>query len=119
MLLIEKLEMHYQLDGGSFHALRGIDLEVKAGDFFTLLGPSGCGKSTALRSVAGLETPTGGRIVLDGKVLFDADRSINVAPNKRPIAMVFQSYAIWPHMTVGENVAFPLEANGVGRAERE
>lgn len=119
MLLIEKLEMHYKLEGGDFHALRGINLEVKAGDFFTLLGPSGCGKSTALRSVAGLETPTSGRIVLDGKVLFDADRSIDVPVNKRPIAMVFQSYAIWPHMTVAENVGFPLEAKGVGRAERE
>ncbi len=119
MLVIEKLKMHYGLNGGMYHALRGIDLDVKAGDFFTLLGPSGCGKSTALRSIAGLETPTSGRIVLGGEVLFDAAKSINVPANKRPIAMVFQSYAIWPHMTVGENVGFPLEASGVGRGERE
>jgi len=119
MLVIENLQMHYQLDGSDYHALRGIDLQVDGGDFFTLLGPSGCGKSTALRSIAGLETPTGGRIVADGQVLFDSTKRINVPANKRPIAMVFQSYAIWPHMTVGENVGFPLEAAGVGKGERE
>jgi len=110
MLAISDLFMDYKLDRGVHRALHGISLDVAPGAFYTLLGPSGCGKTTTLRSVAGLETPTGGRIAIDGDTVVDADAGRVVPPNKRDISMVFQSYAIWPHMSVGENVAFPLRA---------
>jgi iron(III) transport system ATP-binding protein len=90
------------------HAVDGVSLDIKEGEFFTLLGPSGCGKTTTLRSVAGLEQPTSGRITVGDHVLFDSDRGINVRVNARGLGMVFQSYAIWPHMNVFRNVAFPL-----------
>ncbi|HKV45728.1 MAG TPA: ABC transporter ATP-binding protein [bacterium] len=92
-------------------ACDGISFEVPAGKFFTLLGPSGCGKTTTLRSIAGLERPDGGQIELDGAVVYSSRRDIFVPPNRREVGMVFQSYAIWPHMTVFENVAFPLRVN--------
>jgi iron(III) transport system ATP-binding protein len=88
------------------------------GTFFTLLGPSGCGKTTTLRCVAGLEQPDRGTIRLGDTALFDAARRINVPLNRRTIGMVFQSYAIWPHMTVFENVAFPLRVAKDRRFER-
>jgi iron(III) transport system ATP-binding protein len=110
MLTIRDLVMDYPLDRGVHRALNGIDLDVRPGEFFTLLGPSGCGKTTTLRSVAGLEIPTGGTIAIDDEPVFDAARNRVVPANKRDISMVFQSYAIWPHMSVGENVAFPLRA---------
>jgi iron(III) transport system ATP-binding protein len=90
-------------------AVNGVDLRVAQGEFFTLLGPSGCGKTTTLRSIAGLERPDEGRIVLDGRILFSAADRAWVPANRRGIGMVFQSYAIWPHMDVFGNVAFPLE----------
>jgi iron(III) transport system ATP-binding protein len=86
----------------------GIDLGVDTGKLITLLGPSGCGKTTTLRCLAGLERPDRGRIVIAGKTMCDTDRGIFVSPSDRGVGMVFQSYAIWPHMTVFENVAFPL-----------
>jgi len=89
--------------------VRGITFEIGAAEFYTLLGPSGCGKTTALRSVAGLELPSSGRISIDGRVMFDAAGKVNVPASGRGIGMVFQSYAVWPHMTVWENVAFPLQ----------
>jgi ABC-type Fe3+/spermidine/putrescine transport system ATPase subunit len=89
-------------------ALQSIDFDVSRGEFFVLLGPSGCGKTTILRSIAGLERPDGGVIRIDGETVFSAHERIAVPPERRPIAMVFQSYAVWPHMTVHENVAFPL-----------
>lgn len=89
-------------------AVTGIDFEIPAGKLFTLLGPSGCGKTTTLRMIAGLERPTSGRITIAGQVVFDSDAGVFVPANRRPIGMVFQSYAIWPHMSVLENVAFPL-----------
>lgn len=116
MLEISKLRVEYPLGNRIYLAVDDISFEVKAGEFFTLLGPSGCGKTTTLRSVAGLETPTGGTIRIDGKLVFSADHGINVPTQARDIAMVFQSYAIWPHMTVYENVVFPLDAKGVRRA---
>lgn len=91
--------------------VRGISFEIKEGEFFTLLGPSGCGKTTALRSVAGLEDPSGGRMEIDSRTVFDQSTSVNLPASQRGIGMVFQSYAVWPHMTVGQNVAFPLEMN--------
>ncbi len=89
-------------------AVAGLNFSVPAGKLFTLLGPSGCGKTTTLRMIAGLERPSEGRLEIAGQVVFDSAAGIYVPPNKRPIGMVFQSYAIWPHMTVAENVAFPL-----------
>ena len=87
-------------------AAKGLDLEIRDGEFMVLVGPSGCGKSTALRMIAGLETPTGGRI-------FIGDRDVTtVPPQDRDIAMVFQTYALYPHMTVGENLAFGLRMRG-------
>jgi iron(III) transport system ATP-binding protein len=100
---------------GAVVAVDGIDLAVGRGEFFTLLGPSGCGKTTTLRSIAGLERPEAGRIVLDGRTLFSAAERTWVPANRRGIGMVFQSYAIWPHMDVFGNVAFPLQE---GRRDR-
>ena len=86
----------------------GISFEVPHGELVSLLGPSGCGKTTTLRCIAGLEVPEEGRIEIDGQVVFDSARGIMVEPYHRSIGMVFQSYAIWPHMTVAENVAYGL-----------
>ena len=79
----------------------------------SLLGPSGCGKTTMLRSIAGLETPNAGRISIGDTVVFDSERMIDLPSEKRQIGMVFQSYAVWPHMTVGQNVGFPLKIRRV------
>jgi iron(III) transport system ATP-binding protein len=117
MLKIDNLRVEYRLRRGTHLAVRDISLDIRPGEFFTLLGPSGCGKTTTLRSVAGLETPTGGAIRIDDEAVFDAGRQVYVPTHKRPISMVFQSYAIWPHMTVGDNVGFPLEAMGVKRGQ--
>ncbi|HYB71317.1 MAG TPA: ABC transporter ATP-binding protein [Candidatus Bathyarchaeia archaeon] len=92
-------------------------LEVRRGEIFTLLGPSGCGKTTTLRLVAGLERPDGGEITLRGRLVASVPRRVFVAPNRRNLGMVFQSYAIWPHMTVFDNVAYPLTLRGTGRRE--
>lgn len=108
MITIEDLHVTFQSDGGDVHAVNGISIHVTEGEFYTLLGPSGCGKSTTLRCLAGLEQPTSGRILLNGAVVYDSHQNISVPPHQRDIAMVFQSYAIWPHLTVFENVAFPL-----------
>jgi iron(III) transport system ATP-binding protein len=89
-------------------AVDDFSIEIKDGEFFTLLGPSGCGKTTTLRSLAGLETPDSGDIELSGQVVYSSAKKINVPTDQRRVGMVFQSYAIWPHMTVFENVAFPL-----------
>ncbi len=94
-----------------------ISFSVAPGEFFTLLGPSGCGKTTTLRLLAGLETPDEGEIVLDGRCLAAPQRGIFVPPDKRRMGMVFQSYAIWPHLTVFENVAFPLRVRREPAAE--
>jgi iron(III) transport system ATP-binding protein len=100
-------------------AVHGISLTVRTGEQLSLLGPSGCGKSTLLRCIAGLETPLAGEIVIDGKVVFSSAQRINVPPEKRMLSMVFQSYAIWPHMNVFENVAYGLRGNGMRRQELE
>jgi spermidine/putrescine ABC transporter ATP-binding subunit len=97
---------------GKMVAVDNVNLTIEEGEFFALLGPSGCGKTTLLRMLAGFETPTEGRILIDGK-----DVS-SVPPNKRPVNMVFQSYAVFPHMTVAENVGYGLKVDGVPSRER-
>jgi iron(III) transport system ATP-binding protein len=104
---------------GTDRAVDGISFSVPKGAFLTLLGPSGCGKTTTLMSIAGLHSIDGGRISVGGVVYTAPSEGIFVAPEKRDIGMVFQSYAIWPHMTVAQNVAYPLETRKVGRAEIE
>jgi iron(III) transport system ATP-binding protein len=94
---------------GRVFAVDGISLHVDEGELYTLLGPSGCGKTTTLRCIAGLETPDGGEISVAGRTLYSSSRSVRVPANERGLGMVFQSYAIWPHMNVQKNVAFPLE----------
>ena len=98
---------------GKVTAVDNVTLDIMAGEFFVLLGPSGCGKTTLLRMIAGFEVPTEGQILIDGQ---DMSR---IPPNKRPVNMVFQSYAVFPHMSVADNVAYGLKIAGVGRAERE
>src|SRR5262249_45925863 len=99
-------------------AVAGIDFEVGPGEMVTLLGPSGCGKTTTLRCIAGLERPDRGRIEIGGRPVADAAAGLFGPPQERNLGMVFQSYAIWPHMTVIENVAYALEGRGIRAAER-
>ncbi|MFO1035610.1 MAG: ABC transporter ATP-binding protein [Geminicoccaceae bacterium] len=96
---------------GSFTAVENISLDIPRNAFFALLGPSGCGKTTLLRMLAGFETPTEGRVLIDGEDM------ARVPPNRRPVNMVFQSYAVFPHMTVADNVAYGLKVSGVPKAE--
>jgi ABC-type Fe3+/spermidine/putrescine transport system ATPase subunit len=102
-------------------AVNRLSLDVHEGEFFTLLGSSGCGKTTTLRLIGGLERPAGGEIYLGGMCLASAAQNIFVKPEKRAMGMVFQSYALWPHMTVFENVAYPLKLRGIkgGAAEKK
>src|SRR5690349_1074945 len=95
------------------------DVSFVAGDgeFVSLLGPSGCGKTTTLRCVAGLETPDAGRIEVGGRIMFDAATGAAVPAHQRNVGMVFQSYAIWPHLSVFENVAFPLQIRRLPKSE--
>jgi iron(III) transport system ATP-binding protein len=99
--------------------LKNIDLSLPRGQTLALLGPSGCGKTTLLRLVAGLLAPTKGSITINGITVADAATRTFIPPEKRHLGMVFQDYALWPHMTVFGNVSFPLEMRGFGRAERE
>lgn len=96
---------------GDFTAVDGVSMSIESGEFFTLLGPSGCGKTTLLRMIAGFDTPQAGEMLLEGNDL------ISLAPEKRPIHTVFQNYALFPHMTVEENIAFPLRMVKAGRDE--
>src|SRR3978361_476828 len=99
-------------DYGGVGAVRGVSLEIPGGEFLTLLGPSGSGKTTTLMMIAGFETPSAGEIAIDGRPV------IALPPHKRDIGMVFQSYALFPHMTVAENIGFPLKQRGIGKSER-
>jgi iron(III) transport system ATP-binding protein len=108
MLRIEGLRKSFVVEKGQVRAVQDVNIDITEGQFFTLLGPSGSGKSTTLRCVAGLEHPEEGEIYIGGECVFSAKRRILVPPEERPIGMVFQSYAIWPHMDVFHNVAFPL-----------
>ena len=120
MLTVSALNTEYKTQRGpAVKAAQDVSFEVPAGQFFTLLGPSGCGKTTTLRSIAGLERPVSGEIAVNGRVVFSSQGKIFVPPNKRNFGMVFQSYAIWPHMTVFSNAAFPLQVrkNNLSRSE--
>lgn len=94
---------------GNFVAVDNLSMVIEDREFITLLGPSGCGKTTTLRMIAGLETPTEGVITIGDTVVFDSENGINVSPSKRDIGFLFQNYALWPHMTVYQNIAFGLE----------
>src|SRR4030088_1507574 len=102
-----QIEKHYD----SFHALKNIDLQVEKEEFVVFVGPSGCGKTTLLRSICGLETVTSGRILLDNVDITD------IHPSKRNVAMVFQNYALFPHLSVFENIAFGLKLTNISRDE--
>src|ERR1700674_4042515 len=106
-LELAQIEKHYD----SFHTLNNIDLQVEKEEFVVFVGPSGCGKSTLLRSICGLETVSSGRIVLDGQDITD------IHPSKRNLAMVFQNYALFPHLSVFNNIAFGLQLHGVSKAD--
>ena len=108
MLSVRGLTTEYAGRGGAVRAVADVSFDVQRGRFFTLLGPSGCGKTTTLRSIAGLERPAAGEISVDSTVVFSAARGVFVPANRRGFGVVFQSYAIWPHMNVFRNVAFPL-----------
>src|SRR6184192_3167568 len=118
VLRVKSLFTEYASEHGAVvKAAQDVSFEVPEGKLFTLLGPSGCGKTTTLRSIAGLEKPTSGEIEVGGRTVYSSSRGIFVAPNKRNFGMVFQSYAIWPHMNVFQNVAFPLEVRRLARKE--
>ena len=108
LISLSGLHKHY----GAFHALRGINLEIEAGEFFSLLGPSGCGKTTLLRTIAGFETPSSGDLKIGGQNV------VGVPANQRPTNMVFQSYAIFPHLSVAENVGFGLRRLPMSKVEK-
>jgi iron(III) transport system ATP-binding protein len=110
MLKITNLVKTYAGGDPKNPVVKGIDIQVDAGQLVTLLGPSGCGKTTTLRMIAGLEQPSVGTIEIGGATVYSSAAKIEIPPNRRPIAMVFQSYAIWPHMDVFHNVSFPLES---------
>jgi iron(III) transport system ATP-binding protein len=110
---IQNLQLKY----GSFTAIENLNLDVEDGEALVLLGQSGCGKTSTMRCIAGLEEPTSGRIIIDDVVVFDSERGINLPPNKRNVGMVFQSYAVWPHMTVSQNVAYSLKQKKLSKSE--
>jgi iron(III) transport system ATP-binding protein len=119
VLSVKSLYTEYPGERGkAIRAAQDISFEVPDGKLFTLLGPSGCGKTTTLRSIAGLERPQSGEIAVGGRLVYSSEQGIFVAPNRRGFGMVFQSYAIWPHMNVYQNAAFPLEVRG-GKLNRK
>ena len=120
MLKVEGLCTEYPNERGEIvRAAQDVSFEVPEGKLFTLLGPSGCGKTTTLRSIAGLERPRSGEIRVGDRIVYSASRNVFVAPNRRGFGMVFQSYAIWPHMSVFQNAAFPLEVASRRLARKE
>ena len=106
-VVLSGLEKHYDSVG----AVRGVSLDIRSGEFLTLLGPSGSGKTTTLMMIAGFEAPTAGDIAIDGRSI------VALPPHRRNIGMVFQNYALFPHLTVAENIGFPLKQRGLDRAD--
>jgi iron(III) transport system ATP-binding protein len=120
VLSVKSLYTEYPGERGqAIRAAQDVSFEVPEGKLFTLLGPSGCGKTTTLRSIAGLERPKSGEIAVHGRLVYSSEQGIFVAPNRRDFGMVFQSYAIWPHMNVYQNAAFPLEVRGGKLSSKE
>ena len=103
-VIVRNLTKTYGLGRRSHVALDNVDLEVRGGELVVLLGPSGCGKTTLLRCIAGLEIPDQGDILIDDRLVFSAEKGVNIPPEGRNLGMVFQSYALWPNMSVFENV---------------
>lgn len=114
---ITGLRKHYASEGKVIKALDDVDLTIPANQIFTLLGPSGCGKTTLLRSIVGLETPDAGEIRIGDEIVYSSEKRIAVPTEKRGLGMVFQTYAIWPHMNVFDNVAYPLQNRQVSKKE--
>lgn len=102
---------------GNQSIIPSLSLDIRSNEFVSLLGPSGCGKTTLIRMIAGLELPTQGQIKIGDEVVYDSDSKLFVPPEKRNLGMVFQSYALWPHLSVFENIAFPLRCRKVIQAE--
>ena len=119
MIRVRNLDKTFHTQHEEVAAVRGVSFDVADGEFFTILGPSGCGKTTILRCIAGLERPDSGEIQLGGTTVFSPEKRIAIPPEKRNAGMVFQSYAIWPHMSVFENVAFPLRQSAQRPAAAE
>ena len=118
VLTVSDVHKHFRrANGQDVPAIDGVSLEVKAGECVVLLGPSGCGKTTLLRSIAGLERPDSGRIEVEGRPVFSSREGINRSPQQRKLSMVFQSYALWPNMSVFDNIAYPLRQRGLKRAQ--
>lgn len=116
-LTVKNVVKEFHRHGGdSLNAVDDVSFEVRTGELLVLLGPSGCGKSTLLRSIAGLESPTSGLIDINGQTAYDASRNISLAPNERDVNMMFQSYALWPHMSLADNVAYPLLTKGTKKS---
>ena len=114
---VRNVSKNYYSDGKKIEALADVDLTIPSNRIFTLLGPSGCGKTTLLRCIVGLESPDTGEIAIGDEVVFSAERGIFVPPDRRGLGMVFQTYAIWPHMNVFDNVAYPLQARNDPKEE--
>ncbi|MDC7219440.1 MAG: ABC transporter ATP-binding protein [Spirochaetales bacterium] len=114
-LILENIVKSY----GSVEAVRHLSLQINEGELVGILGPSGCGKSTLLSCIAGIEKADSGRIILNDRVLADGEQGIFVPPEKRRMGFVFQDYALWPHMTIGKNLAYPLKIQKIPRQERE
>lgn len=112
-----KIDEVSRVYGKDVRAVSDLTLEIPDGSFTTLLGPSGCGKTTTLRMIAGLDMPTSGTIRIGDKTAFSLDEGISLAPAKRGIGLVFQSYALWPHLTVAQNISFGLEVQKIGKSE--
>jgi iron(III) transport system ATP-binding protein len=117
MISVAGLGKTFQSKSETVHAIRDVSFEVAAGEIVTLLGPSGCGKTTTLRCVAGLEKPSAGSIFINDRAVVDSKHDVFVPPHRRNLGMVFQSYAIWPHMNVLENVAYALEGRGMSKPD--
>lgn len=116
-ITIRGLKKHYHSEGKTIKALDGVDLTIEGNKIFTLLGPSGCGKTTLLRCIVGLETPDEGEIKIGDTIVWSSEKNIYVPTEKRELGMVFQTYAIWPHMNVFNNVAYPLQNMKMPKAE--